>query len=207
MTIFIDCYDRICMIEEGADCNILLKELNEGSRTAFDLLFLRYQPKVLAFLKTCTGDEEQARDIAQDIFFNIWKDRTKLSGIRSFEGYLFQMARFSLYNYFDHLDVVKKYVEEGKKHPEGTACGPEDKLKERQVRTVIAETVRKMPQRRREIFVMSRYGGYSNDEIAERLNISKRTVENHLTAALSVLRHALKYLLCVIAPLAYFIYG
>lgn len=189
------------------EVSIFLKELSEGSRTAFDWLFIRYQPKVVAFLKACTGDEEQARDIAQDIFFNIWKDRAKLSGIRSFEGYLFQMARFSVYNYYDHLDVVKKYVEEGKKQPEGTASGPEEKMKERQIRAVIAETVRKMPQRRREIFVMSRWGGYSNDEIAERLNINKRTVENHLTAALSALRHSLKYLLCVIMPLAYFIYG
>ena len=189
------------------DSSILLKELSEGSRTAFDWLFIRYQPKVVAFLKACTGDEEQARDIAQDIFFNIWKDRAKLSEVRSFEGYLFQMARFSVYNYYDHLDVVKKYVEEGKTRSEVTDAGPEEKLKERQIRAGIAETVRSMPQRRREIFVMSRWGGYSNDEIAERLNISKRTVENHLTAAQSVLRRTLKYLLCVIVPLAYFIYG
>lgn len=189
------------------DSSILLKELSEGSRTAFDWLFIRYQPKVVAFLKACTGDDEQARDIAQDIFFNIWKDRAKLSEVRSFEGYLFQMARFSVYNYYDHLDVVKKYVEEGKTRSEVTDAGPEEKLKERQIRARIAETVRSMPQRRREIFVMSRWGGYSNDEIAERLNISKRTVENHLTAAQSVLRRTLKYLLCVIVPLAYFIYG
>ena len=189
------------------DSSILLKELSEGSRTAFDWLFIRYQPKVVAFLKACTGDEEQARDIAQDIFFNIWKDRAKLSEVRSFEGYLFQMARFSVYNYYDHLDVVKKYVEEGKTRSEVTDAGPEEKLKERQIRARIAETVRSMPQRRREIFVVSRWGGYSNDEIAERLNISKRTVENHLTAAQSVLRRTLKYLLCVIVPLAYFIYG
>ena len=189
------------------EVSIFLKELSEGSRTAFDWLFIRYQPKVVAFLKACTGDEEQARDIAQDIFFNIWKDRAKLSGVRSFEGYLFQMARFSVYNYYDHLDVVKKYVEEGKKQPEGTAVGPEEKLNERQIKAIVAATVRKMPQRRREIFVMSRWGGYTNDEIAARLNINKRTVENHLTAALSALRRALKYLLCVIMPLAYFIYG
>ena len=189
------------------EVSIFLKELSEGSRTAFDWLFIRYQPKVVAFLKVCTGDEEQARDIAQDIFFNIWKDRAKLSGVRSFEGYLFQMARFSVYNYYDHLDVVKKYVEEGKKQPEGTAVGPEEKLNERQIKAIVAATVRKMPQRRREIFVMSRWGGYTNDEIAARLNINKRTVENHLTAALSALRRALKYLLCVIMPLAYFIYG
>lgn len=141
------------------EVSIFLKELSEGSRTAFDWLFIRYQPKVVAFLKACTGDEEQARDIAQDIFFNIWKDRAKLSGVRSFEGYLFQMARFSVYNYYDHLDVVKKYVEEGKKQPEGTAVGPEEKLKERQIKAIVAATVRKMPQRRREIFVMSRWGG------------------------------------------------
>lgn len=194
-------------VEVQKDSSILLKELSEGSKTAFDWLFIRYQPKVVAFLKACTGDEEQARDIAQDIFFNIWKDRAKLSEVRSFEGYLFQMARFSVYNYYDHLDVVKKYVEEGKTRSEVTDAGPEEKLKERQIRARIAETVRSMPQRRREIFVMSRWGGYSNDEIAERLNISKRTVENHLTAAQSVLRRTLKYLLCVIVPLAYFIYG
>ena len=48
--------------------SIFLRELSKGSRSAFDWLFIRYQPKVVAFLKACTGDEEQARDMAQDIF-------------------------------------------------------------------------------------------------------------------------------------------
>ncbi len=74
------------------------------------------------------------------------------------------MARFTVYNYFDHIGVIKKYVEDRKKQPEETGAGPEEKLKERQIKALIAETVRKMPQRRRDIFVMSRYGGYTNDE-------------------------------------------
>lgn len=48
--------------------SIFMRELSKGSRSAFDWLFIRYQPKVVAFLKACTGDEEQARDMAQDIF-------------------------------------------------------------------------------------------------------------------------------------------
>ena len=54
------------------------------------------------------------------------------------------MARFTVYNYFDHIGVIKKYVEDRKKQPEETGAGPEEKLKERQIKALIAETVRKM---------------------------------------------------------------
>ena len=75
-------------------------------------LFFDYQPRLVYFLVGLTHDKEISRDISQDLFLSIWKDREKLRDVRSFSSYLFQMARFTVYDYFDRLAVSEKYTNE-----------------------------------------------------------------------------------------------
>ena len=86
-----------------------VKALSNGDSKAFELLFLRYQPKLVYFFTGFVHDDEIAQDLAQDLFFNLWNNRSKLSDIRLFQSYLYQMARNILYNYFDHSLVQEKY--------------------------------------------------------------------------------------------------
>ena len=83
-----------------------LKEIAAGNVEAFEHLFFQYQPRLVNFLIGLTHDKEVSRDMAQDLFLSLWKDREKLKNVRSFSSYLFQMARFTVYDYFNRLIVL-----------------------------------------------------------------------------------------------------
>lgn len=165
----------------------ILTEIAAGNKLAFEQLFFQYQPQLVAFLTGLTHDPELSRDMAQEIFLSIWNERKKLEQIKSISAYLYQMARYKVYDYFDHLSVTEQYTQEYLKNGSG-AESMEEWLFTRELQALIQETVNRMSPQRQLVYRMSREEGLSNEEIALRLNISKRTVENHLTAALGILR-------------------
>lgn len=167
-----------------------LKKIAAGNVAAFERLFFRYQPRLVNFLIGLTHDKEASRDMAQDLFCSLWKDREKLKHVRSLSSFLFQMARFTVYDYFDRLIVSEKYTNEYLQEA-SPAESEEEALFVRELQSIINRTVDQMSPQRSKIYRMSREEGLSNDEIAMRLDISKRTVENHLTAALAILRKVL----------------
>lgn len=173
-----------------------VKALSNGDSKAFELLFLRYQPKLVYFFAGFVHDNDIAQDLAQDLFFNLWNNRTKLSDIRSFQSYLYQMARNILYNYYDHSLVQEKYGAVQFLSP-SVSDDLEEQLFASELQALINLKVDQMPPQRKLIFRMSRMEGLSNEDIANQLNINKRTVENHLTAALADLRKMLKVALFV----------
>lgn len=174
----------------------LLKEIARGNIKAFEQLFFDYQPKLVYFLVGLTHDKEVSRDIAQDLFLSLWKDREKLINVHSFSSYLFQMARFTVYDYFDRLAVSEKYTNEYLLEI-SLSQSIEEALFAHELQHIIDRIVGEMSPQRKLVYQMSREQGLSNDEIAVRLGISKRTVENHITAALSILRKVIFLILLV----------
>jgi len=172
-----------------------LQAIASGDIQAFERIFLLYQPKLIFFLRGFLHNEEISRDMAQDIFLSLWVNREKLVDIQSFSSYLFQIARYNVYNYYDRLFIQEKYTIEQVRQM-NDRYSVEEALFLKELENHIESTVNQMPPQRQRIFRMSRYEGMSNEEIAQQLNISKRTVENHLTAALSDLRKVL-LLLCL----------
>ncbi len=173
----------------------ILQTIALGDIKAFEQIFMQYHPKLIFFLKGFLHDEEMSRDMAQDIFLDLWLNRNRLADVRSFSSYLFQIARFNVYNYFDRLIVREKYtVEQILQMDDSDSI--EENLFLKDLQEHIELIVNKMPPQRQRIFRMSRNEGLCNDEIAQQLNISKRTVENHLTAALADLRKIL-FCLCL----------
>jgi len=168
-----------------------IKALCKGDQRAFEVLFLYYQPKLVYFLTGFIKDPELARDMAQDVFLSVWNNKEKLAEIKSFKAYIFKMGKNAICNYYDHTLVNEKFVAEQLARPvdfENT----EELLFAQQLQILIDLTVSQMPPQRKLIFTMSRIDGFSNNEIAEKLNINKRTVENHLTAALADIRKTIK---------------
>jgi len=101
------------------------------------------------------------------------------------------MGKNAICNYYDHSLVNNKFVAEQLTRPvdfENT----EELIFAQQLQSLIDMTVSQMPSQRKLIYTMSRIDGFSNSEIAEKLNINKRTVENHLTAALADIRKTIK---------------
>lgn len=176
-----------------------VQALSKGDTAAFEILFIRYQPKLISFFAGFLHNDKQAEDLAQDLFFNLWKNKEKLENIQSFQAYLYKMARNALYNFYDHLLVREHYDINNCFEPIKTE-DTEEQIFANELQVLINQWIDNLPPQRQKIFRMSRLEGFTNDEIATHLKISRRTVENHLTLALAELRTLLKkyYLILIL---------
>lgn len=173
----------------------LWEAVKAGDETAFTKLFYRYSPKIYSTAFSYIKHREACEEIVHDIFMTLWLNRKELE-VRSFSAYLTSAARYRVYKYLtsDNKRVVS-YKE-----------NPEDYQKNVVYNTGYSNIVYNdleqeldlflsdLPKRCREIFLMSRRQLLSNDEIAEKLGVSRRTVENQLTRALRHLRLKLRHL-------------
>lgn len=169
-----------------------LESLGKGDHEAFNMLFMTYHNLVKQFLLGFIKDEEDALDIAQEVFYQIWVHRETVSQVDSFKQYLFRMTRNAVYNHYKLNAIRKEHMRKYQQQSSIVDELPEAKIYADELGLLLDIAVENMPPQRKRIFKMSRKEGLSNEEISRRLNINKRTVENHITAALADLRKILK---------------
>lgn len=169
--------------------NIVLSALSDGSTKAFDVLFVAYYPKVLQFVMSFCNDKQEAENIVQDLFMNLWIKKDVLEGIKNLDNYLFISARNAAIHYVKQSFV---FCDDGKANdlPSDLANG-DMKLCYEELYGFVMREISSMPEQRRRVFMMSRVDGMSNAEIAQRLGISKRTVESHISLAIATLKKLL----------------
>lgn len=166
-----------------------VRRLKDGESKAFDFLFIQYYPQLKRFFLGFIKDEELANDMAQDVFFKIWVNRKTISKVDSFNRYLFKMARNMIYDHFDHELVKENYEHKERERTEYLYSDIlEEEIYAQELSLLIDIAIEKMPPQRKQIFILSRKKGLSNDEIAKQLNINKRTVENHISLAIKELK-------------------
>lgn len=165
---------------------ILVKRLKDGDKKAFRALFERYYPMFISFSRKMLKDEATAEDMIQNVFMKIWVGRENLNEDKNFRNYLLVSVRNEIYQYFRHAFKI----EDSGKCPEviDGSMNIETDMSARELQKNIAAVISGMPQRRREIFNMSRHEKLSNKEIAQRLGLSVRTVEKHIENALADIR-------------------
>lgn len=179
----------------------LFEQVATDDMNAFNELFSRHWNKVYGVAFRYVKDQEFALEIAHDIFVNIWNKRKELK-IDTFQNYVVTSASYHGIRKSRSLKAVPlRYIEdylENEAHADLTEkltsnnLG-EQKIQEQEFNSNISSMLEALPRRCKEIYLLSREDNLSISEIAERLNISKRTVENQLTAALKHLRTAMKY--------------
>lgn len=164
--------------------------LSKGSQEAFREIFMRYFPKIKIFCLKILGAEEDAEDMAQEIFIKIWNERDHFSNVLNLNAYLFRLSRNLLYDFQTEKQRKSQHNVDWEVD-EIDSISPQEVLEEKDLRTIVNFHVEHMPQQRRTIYRLSREQGLSNAEIAERIGITKKSVENHLNLALKELRKAL----------------
>lgn len=163
---------------------MLLGRIAAGDNEAFKTLFEVFYPKVKVFLVKFLKEETVAEDISQDIFVKIWAYRETLPDIKSFNTYIYRMTRNAALN---HIRVSHRQIDiSAITIVDNKDIETEYYTKEKEL--IIRLTVDQMPPQRKRIFKMSREQGLSNADIALKLGISKKTVENNITLALKDLR-------------------
>lgn len=163
-----------------------------GDRHAFEALFrLHYRP-LCAFAMGYLKDGDQAEDIVQDLFFRLWLDREKVNITTSVKAYLYASVRNRCLNAVKAGTKVRALNEEVDDQQQEEERS-EDEHAERIARVQAA--IEALPEERRKVFKLSRYEGLKYHEIATRLGISVKTVENQMGSALKTLRIELKDLM------------
>jgi RNA polymerase sigma-70 factor (ECF subfamily) len=166
-------------------------ELKKGSYSAFDHLFAEYKDRLYAFAIGYLKVEDDAREIVQDVFVKVWEHRHHIDTCKSFNAYLFKISRNTILNYFRKKASEQTYLQYITEHTGFTVNSVEEEIEYTDLLEKADSVIEKLPSRQKEIFLMSRKEGLTNEEIAQSLNISKKTVENQITLAKQYLRKRL----------------
>ncbi|MEJ4088253.1 RNA polymerase sigma-70 factor [Galbibacter orientalis] len=165
--------------------NQLMERIKNDDEKAFHLLFNRYWEVLFVLAKSILNDEAIAKDLVQEVWINFWERRKKIEST-NIEAYLKQAIKFSVYKELRNSVLSNEHKEYLQEIAAETAT--DDHLIYSQTNNTLTNTIHELPDRCREIFQLSREENLSNQEIANQLNISKRTVETHISHALKSLR-------------------
>jgi RNA polymerase sigma-70 factor (family 1) len=168
------------------DESILVKELSKGNLLVFNALFKKYSGKLYRFAYGYLKSESEAEELVQEVFTIIWEKREGLKHELSFKSYLFTIAFNIIKKHFRTRAYMSDYMTSGVGSELDTQTF--DKITYDSLHKYLNEIVDKLPARRREVFIKSRFEGMTIKEISTELNISHKTVENHLTDALRYIR-------------------
>lgn len=178
---------------ETFDEKKLLKDISEGDEKAFEVFFLHYYPRVKGFVAGLLQSQEEAEDVSQDIFFMLWNNRSSLANVQNIKPYLFRVCKNVVYRNMERMLLFKNYQQKQSDKADLSLGSNQvdDELHFRELELLVEMVVEKMPSQRKRIYKLSREIGMNNEEIAQNLNINKRTVENHITQALADIRKVL----------------
>lgn len=177
------------MSKDSLNENDLWNAVKKGDNKAFEKLFDLYWEVVYKTAFTYIKDESVCQDITQDIFLTIWEKREHLN-IDHLSSYLKASTRYYIYRY--NAKKKRNQIEELNEEYVGAKYqslnrGEQDVLYDESYDSLKKSLV-SLPRRCQEVFLLSRQEELTNQEIAEQLNISKRTVENQITIALRHLK-------------------
>jgi len=170
----------------------MIKGLRSGRESAYEQLFKDFYQPLSVFAHGYVQDLETGKEIVQDLFVHLYEKRKTLVITTSIKSYLYQSVRNRCLNHIKQHQVQKMHHDRMKPELEESE-NLEDKIRETELEHLVSKIVDQLPPQCKRIFNMSRVSGFSNGEIAEQLEISKRTVETQISNALKVLREKLEY--------------
>ncbi len=168
----------------------LVRSLSKGNILAFNTLFREFGGRLYRFAYGYLRSEELSEELVQEVFTRIWENRKSLKSEYSFKSYLFTIAFNIIKKHFRREACISEYF--NKRIAEDFDLETTKKITYDSLYQYVSTLVDQLPERRKEIFIKSRFEGLSIKEIAVELKISHKTVENQLTDALKFIRKNLK---------------
>jgi RNA polymerase sigma-70 factor, ECF subfamily len=174
-----------------------LKGIKEGDRVVFEQLFREYYPVLCSYARRYTPDKSTAEEVVQDFFCKLWDRHNEIQINTAIFSYLRKSVVNHCLNHTRKVENERKFVDYGDNMEEihGTTDHDSNNELSEHVNRALAE----LPEKRREIFELSRFEGLKYHEIAEKLNINVKTVETQMTRSLEFMRKYLKEFITVIA--------
>lgn len=163
----------------------------KGDSNAFTKLFDAYNNRVYYFALSLLRNEGEAEEVMQEVFVKIWENRHQLNARYSFSSYLFTVTKNHILNRMRRKAHEKNYADYCRHNTYTSRNLTDDELSYRELNSMVHRAIDTLSPRKREIFVLSREKNMTYREIAAKLNISIKTVENQMVFALRQLRAAL----------------
>jgi len=170
----------------------LVKGLIGDDKKSLDGLYNFYYPRLYAFAKGFLKVEDDINDIIQEVFIKLWENRKKIKNIETFNAWIFTVTKNAVITYFRQktkLAVFESRVREiaisGEYYLDST-------VEYEDIKEKVDFFIEQLPEKRKQVFKLSRENGLTQKEIANQLGISVKTVEDHIMYAIRYLRENLK---------------
>ncbi|MEZ2334630.1 RNA polymerase sigma factor [Mucilaginibacter sp. RCC_168] len=166
----------------------LIVLIKEGDIRAFDEFYKRNWRMLYQTAYRSTSSQEDAKDLVQTVFINLWNCRQNLNPDAYTPSYLFKILKNNVINFYKQDSARRKRLEQLLYFDEVNQYTNEDNLMAKELSVVIDGEISELPRKMQEVFILSRRQHLSVNEISETLNITPRTVKNQLSNALKILR-------------------
>ena len=169
----------------------IFEAIKRDDQGAYEMVFREYYRPMTAYAFRFLNDLADAESIVQDVFLRLWQKRHEIMIVASLENYLFRSVKNHCINYIEHEKIKTGYQALVLRNEEDRSEYSEFFLEFGLMKKIQA-AIAALPERRQEIFRLAREEGLKYREIADRLEISVKTVETQMTLALKQLRESLK---------------
>ena len=170
----------------------IIHRLKQDDKTAVDDLFAFYYPRLYQFSKSILKMESEIEDVLQEVFLKIWLNRHKIQHTETFNAYIYTITKHEVLNLIRSKLKDNNCREQLYLFAVAEEYQFQNKLEFEEIKSGIDRIVSNLPEKRQQIFILSRTNGLSNKEIAQQLNISEKTVEDHITHAIKKIKSSLK---------------
>jgi RNA polymerase sigma-70 factor (ECF subfamily) len=176
--------------------HILFEKIKKGDEKAFEKLFRHYYPHLCLYATQILKNASAAEEIVQELFVRLWEKRKETEVETSLKNYLLRAVKNQCLNYIKHSQIKNEYSRKilAENEPVSTEYDFESQT---ELFRKIEESISELPEKRQEIFRLSRQEGLKYREIATKLNISPKTVETQMGLAIKTLREKLRDFLVI----------
>jgi RNA polymerase sigma-70 factor (family 1) len=172
--------------------NRIVIRLIRDDKKALDEIYHIFYPRLYAFSKSFLKVEDDINDILQDVFVKIWVNRRNIKNVETFNAYIFTTTKNAIVSYFREKIKIQDFETRLKKRVISEFATSADSFEYDDMKEKADRIIEQLPEKRKEIFKLCREEGLSYKEIAEKLGISVKTVEDHIMYANRFLRKHLK---------------
>lgn len=172
--------------------NILVTKILQNDEEAFKALYNRYSKKIYFFSLKYLGNNVEAEELVQSVFINVWENRESLDATNSIKNYIYKAAVNYIYNYLRKKAIRARFIESEINKGEIISNLTYEQIYFHDTKRLVSSIVETLPSQQQKIFQLSRNKGLTNKEIANKLDLSVRTIENQIYRARKIIEDALK---------------
>ena len=172
---------------------LLTRELQRGNAKAFELLYDRYHARLYNFCLKIIRNAQEAEDLVQDVFIAIWENREKLDENKSFSSFVFMIAKNKMLNKIKKNLSHQIYMDFMQKENQDRDDLRKD-IESYELMNLLQKTIHQLPEKTKEIFLLSRNEGLTYKEIALKLNISENVVDHEIRKSLMHIKDQIRKL-------------